>query len=80
LLNTVNVYNPSSLLLASVSHFDDSTATLRDLNQLTGYNMINQTFNDMFKYNLNFMKNFLAAQRSLYEQQIHSIQPTYHPN
>ena len=82
LLKSVSMYNPSSLLLATVSHFDhvDHTATLRDLNQLTGYNMINQTFNDLIKYNLNFMKNFLAAQRSLYEQQIQSIQPTFHSN
>lgn len=74
LLKSVNVYNPSSLLLASVSHFDDSS-TLRDLNQLTGYNMINSTFNDLIKMNLNFMKNFLSAQRNLYEQQVYSIQP-----
>jgi hypothetical protein len=82
-LKSVNVYNPSSLLMATVSHFDrdnSSTATLRELNQLTGYNMINQTFNDLIKYNVNFMKNFLQAQRSLYESQVQSIQPTWHPN
>ena len=74
LLNTVNVYNPSSILLATTSHLNDPH-TLKDLNQLTGYTMINQAFNDILKVNINFVKNFLGAQRSLYEQQISSIKP-----
>lgn len=74
LLNTVNVYNPSSILLATASHLN-SENTLRDLNQITGYQMINQTFNDILKVNINFVKNFLSAQRSMYEQQISTIQP-----
>lgn len=74
LLRSVNAYNPSSLLLASVSHLHDQT-TLRELNQITGYNLINQSFNDLIKMNLNFMRNFLNVQRTLYEQQIQSIQP-----
>lgn len=75
LLNTVNVYNPSSILLATTSHLN-SQQTLNDLNQMTGYTMINQAFNDILKVNVNFVKNFLGAQRSLYEQQINSIRPT----
>jgi hypothetical protein len=74
LLRSVNAYNPSSLLLASVTHLHDQT-TLRELNQITGYNLINQSFNDLIKMNLNFMRNFLNVQRTLYEQQIQSIQP-----
>ncbi|RNA01078.1 hypothetical protein BpHYR1_051587 [Brachionus plicatilis] len=74
LIRSVNVYNPSSLLLASVSFLNQGT-NLKDLNQLTGFNLINQTFNDLIRMNVNFMKNFLATQKSLYEQQIASIQP-----
>ena len=74
MLNTVNVYNPSSILLATTSHLNDNR-TLNDLNQMTGYTMINQAFNDILKVNVNFVKNFLSAQRSLYEQQISSIRP-----
>lgn len=74
LLKSVNVYNPSSLLLSSMAYLNDSTS-LRDLNQLTGYNLINQTFNDLIKMNLSYLKNFLSMQRNLYEQQIQSIQP-----
>lgn len=73
-LRRVNVYNPSSLLLSSLSFFDHSSS-LRDLNQLTGYNLINETFNDLIKMNLSFFKNFLTTQRTLYEQQLQSIQP-----
>lgn len=73
-LKSVNVYNPSSLVLSSLTFFNDST-TLRDLNQITGYNMINQTFNDLIKMNLNFLRTFLATQRTLYEQQVQSIHP-----
>jgi len=74
LLNTVNVYNPSSILLATTSHLNSAT-TLKELNQVTGYCMINQAFNDILKVNINFVQNFLGAQRSLYEQQISSIKP-----
>lgn len=74
LIKSVNAYNPSSLILATVSYLNDSSS-LRDLNQITGYNLINQTFNDLIRMNLNFMKNFLNTQRNLYEQQIQSIQP-----
>ncbi len=74
LLNTVNVYNPSSILLATTSHLN-SGATLKDLNQVTGYCMINQAFNEILKVNINFVQNFLGAQRALYEQQISSIKP-----
>ena len=76
LMKTVNVYNPSSILLATSTHLND-TATLRDLNQLTGYTMFNQAFNDILKININFVKNFLSAQRNLYEQQISSIKPKH---
>ncbi len=74
LMNTVNVYNPSSILLATASHLN-SENTLRDLNQITGYTMINQAFTDILRVNINFVKNFLSAQRSMYEQQINTIQP-----
>lgn len=74
ILKSVNVYNPSSLVLSSLAFFNDSSS-LGDLNQLTGYNLINQTFNDLIGMNLNFFKNFLATQRALYEQQLQSIQP-----
>ena len=73
-LKSVNVYNPSSLILSSLSFFNDSSS-LRDLDQLTGFNLINQTFNDLIGMNLNFFKNFLNTQRTLYEQQLQSIQP-----
>ena len=76
LMKTVNVYNPSSILLATSTHLKD-TARLRDLNQLTGYTMFNQAFNDILKININFVKNFLSAQRNLYEQQISSIKPKH---
>ncbi|CAF0742232.1 unnamed protein product [Brachionus calyciflorus] len=74
LIRSVNAYNPSSLLLASVTFLNEKS-NLKDLNQLTGFNLINQTFNDLIRMNVNFMKNFLATQKSLYEQQIASIQP-----
>ena len=74
IMNSINVYNPSSILLATTSHLNQA-ATLKDLNQLTGYTMINQAFNDLIKMNLGFVSNFLASQRNLYEQQIKSIQP-----
>ena len=73
-LKSVNVYNPSSLILSSLSFFNDSSS-LRDLDQLTGFNLINQTFNDLIGMNLSFFKNFLNTQRTLYEQQLMSIQP-----
>jgi len=74
MLNSINVYNPSSILLATTSHLN-TAATLKDLNQLTGYTMINQAFNDLIKMNLSFVSNFLISQRNLYEQQIKSIRP-----
>lgn len=74
LIRSVNAYNPSSLLLASVTYLNEGS-NLKDLNQLTGFNLINQTFNDLIRMNVNFMKNFLSTQKSLYEQQIASIQP-----
>lgn len=73
-LKSVNVYNPSSLILSSLSFFNDSSS-LSDLDQLTGFNLINQTFNDLIGMNLSFFKNFLNTQRTLYEQQLQSIQP-----
>lgn len=66
--------NPSSLLISSLTYLNDST-TLNDLHQLTGYNLINQTYNDLIRMNLNFFKSFLAVQRQLYQQQINSIKP-----
>ena len=74
MLNAINVYDPSSILLATTSHLN-TAATLKDLNQLTGYTMINQAFNDLIKMNLSFVGNFLTSQRNLYEQQIKSIRP-----
>jgi hypothetical protein len=73
LVKSLNIYNPSSLLLSSLSQFDQ--VNLRDLNQITGYNMINHAFNDLFRANLNFVRNFLATQRNMYEIQMQSIQP-----
>ena len=73
LVRSLNIYNPSSILLSSLAQFDQ--VNLRDLNQITGYNMINHAFNDLFKANLNFIKNFLATQRNMYEIQMQSIQP-----
>jgi hypothetical protein len=78
-LTTVNVYNPSSILLATTSHLN-TASTLKDLNQLTGYTMINQAFNDLMKMNLSFVSNFLTSQRNLYEQQIKSIRPKEYNN
>lgn len=73
LVRSLNIYNPSSLLLSSLAQFDQ--INLRDLNQITGYNMINHAFNDLFRANLNFVRNFLTTQRNMYESQMESIQP-----
>jgi hypothetical protein len=74
LYKSVGSFNPSSLMIASLSYLNDET-NLNDLNQLTGYNLINQSYTDLIRMNLNFFRNFLAVQRSLYQQQIASIKP-----
>jgi hypothetical protein len=74
LYKSVGSFNPSSLMIASLSYLNDET-NLNDLNQLTGYNLINQSYNDLIRMNLSFFRNFLTVQRSLYQQQIASIKP-----
>jgi hypothetical protein len=37
--------------------------------------MMKHAFNDLIRANLNFVKNFLATQRNMYEIQMQSIQP-----
>jgi hypothetical protein len=75
LYKSVGMYpNPSSLVIASLSYLNDST-NLTELNQLTGYNLVNSAYTDLIKMNLNFFRNFLTVQRALYQQQLNSIQP-----
>ena len=74
LYKSVGTCNPSSLIISSLTYLNDST-NLNDLNQLTGFNMINQTYSDLIRMNLNFFRNFLTVQRSLYQQQVNSIKP-----
>ena len=74
---TISVFNPSSIVLANT--FLNNSSSLKELNELTGYTLFNQAFNDLIKINVNFVKNFLATQRALYEQQIKSIQPREFP-
>lgn len=73
-LNSISCFNPSSILLASTAYLSNET-TLRDLNQISGYSMINKAFNDLIKMNVVFINNFLITQRNLYEEQLKSIQP-----
>jgi hypothetical protein len=74
LYKSVGSTNPASLVLASLTYLDDATS-LGDLDKLTGFNLINQSYNDLVKMNLGFFRNFLAVQRALYLQQVASIKP-----
>lgn len=62
----LNVYSPFSL---------GPLMQLQNLDNIVQYNVINHTFNDIIKMNLDFMKNFLSVQRQLYENEIKSIKP-----
>jgi hypothetical protein len=73
LLKSINIYSPSAILLDMLAPKMSS-----DLNELNGYAMISRAFDETIKMNLNFMKNFLSAQRTFYEKQIESIQPKYY--
>lgn len=66
LVKNLSLYSPFSL---------GTQVPLADLNNLIEFNVVNNSFNDIIKMNLSFMKNFLSTQRQLYESEIRNIKP-----
>lgn len=66
LVKNLSLYSPFSL---------GTQVPLSDLNNLIEFNVVNNSFNDIIKMNLAFMKNFLSTQRQMYESEIRNIKP-----
>jgi hypothetical protein len=68
LISSLNFYTPSSYL-------STKKAYLTNLNRMIEFNTVNHAVDEMIRMNIQFLKNFLATQRIMYESELESMKP-----